>query len=149
MVNATVKVKGIIRDETPGGKTEEPDGWGFWRPFVLAETVASNNLSSTRTQPERCGRTPPYNKSKIAEPLQSRPQRTYTCSTRLRRIKSSLRSLHVRLSTSVVAVFSAFVAASISRFSWVTSGSGSVSSSLVQGEHINRNSKVGYHTHTR
>jgi hypothetical protein len=47
--------KKVIRD-TPVGKTEEVDDWGTCI-FVLAETVASRSLSSTRTQPETTGRT--------------------------------------------------------------------------------------------
>jgi hypothetical protein len=46
----------LLRDATPGGNTEEVVDWGGWA-FVVAETVANNNFSSTKTQADSMGKT--------------------------------------------------------------------------------------------
>lgn len=44
-----------LRDETPGGKTEDVDDWGGC-VLVVADTVARSSLSRTSTHPEKNGR---------------------------------------------------------------------------------------------
>ncbi len=53
------RMENHIRDATPGGNTFDADEGGGCM-FVLADTVASNSFRSTRTQPDRTGRTALY-----------------------------------------------------------------------------------------